>query len=336
MCGCRYLKGRLPFAVIVAALVALVSCSAPASSPASAPIPSATLGPILSLTPTEPTVIQPTLPPTITLPPTRTATPTATPILYAYVRAQRYVTVYSGPGEGFIALALLLPDEQVRLRGRDDAGEWYFVQLQDGRSGWVSSALLRTEAETEAVSTAPAASGTLPPLPATATPFDLPVVDAPPVMPTAGLPPSDPSETPPPPNQQRGVQVFALCDNPALGPPPPRDLAAGSIIVVWWAWLAETAAQIEDHLTHVDYEVTVDGSPLATWRAYQGEPMNQGSNWAVHWYVPFPLALTVGEHRIEYRASWRQRISDGLNFYGPGTSMQTEIGSCTFTVHEGA
>ena len=298
--------------------------------------PGATLGPILSLTPTEPTVIQPTLPPTITLPPTRTATPTATPILYAYVRAQRYVTVYSGPGEGFIALALLLPDEQVRLRGRDDAGEWYFVQLQDGRSGWVSSALLRTEAETEAVSTAPAASGTLPPLPATATPFDLPVVDAPPVMPTAGLPPSDPSETPPPPNQQRGVQVFALCDNPALGPPPPRDLAAGSVIVIWWAWLAETAAQIEDHLTHVDYEVTVDGSPLATWRAYQGEPMNQGSNWAVHWYVPFPRALTAGEHRIEYRASWRQRISDGLNFYGPGTSMQTETGSCTFAVHEGA
>ena len=336
MWSCRYLEGRLPFAVIVAALVALVSCSAPASSPISPIAPSATLGPILSPTPTEPIVILPTLPPTITLPPIFTVTPSPTPILYAFVRAQRDVTVYSGPGEGFIALALLLPAEQVRLRGRDEAGEWYFVQLQDGRSGWVSAALLQAETETGAVSTAPAVTGTLPPLPATATPYDLPVIAAPPVMPTAGPPPSAPSETPPPPSQQRGAQVFALCDNPALSQPPPRNLAAGSVIVIWWAWLAETAAQIQNHLTHVEYTVTIDGSPLTNWREYQGEPMNQGSNWAVHWYVPYPRALTAGDHRIEYRASWNARISDGLNFYGPGTTMETETGSCTFTVREGA
>ena len=318
----------------------LFACSAPASQPPPSEAPTATLGPILSPTPTERVSAPPTLPPTVTLTPSRTPTLPATPVLYAFVSARRDITVYSGPGEGFLALALLLPAEQVILRGQDETGAWYFIQLRDGRSGWVSAELLQPETEATPVSTAAPASGTAPPFPPTATPYELPIVAGPPVMPTAG-PPSvtstaGASPTPPAVNLGASTWVFALCDNLAFGLLPPGGLVEGAVIVVWWAWLAETRAQIDDHLSQVEYEVTVDGLPLTGWRDYRGEPVDQGGNWAVHWYVPHQRALSAGEHRIEYRASWRARISDGLRFYGPGSDMPTETGSCTFTVREGA
>ncbi|MBC7872111.1 MAG: SH3 domain-containing protein, partial [Chitinophagaceae bacterium] len=39
---------------------------------------------------------------------------------------------------------------------------------------------------------------------------------------------------------QQGVDVFALCDNPALGAAAPSNIATGSTIEVYWAWFAST------------------------------------------------------------------------------------------------
>ena len=349
MSGRHFQETRPSFATILAALLLLAyglsACSLPASEAPTPIDPTDTLGPILSPTPTAAIIIPPTRPPTITLTPTPSLTPSATPILYAYVRTQRDVTVYSGPSEEFIALALLLPAEQVILRGRDETGAWYFVQLGDGRSGWVASNFLQPETAPETAGeplpTAPPEDGTLevgtpPPIPPTATPYDLPIVEAPPVMPTAGLPPGSPSEVPDTPEAPRSSTVFALCDDPALGLPVPQDLSEGVLIVVWWAWLAQTTDQIQQHLDHVDYEISVDGTTLSNWADYQGNPIQEDGSWVVYWYVPYIRPLEAGEHRIEYRANWRSRIYDGIQYYGPGSATPTETGSCTFTVQEGA
>ena len=156
-------------------------------------------------------------------------------------------------------------------------------------------------------------------------------------MPTAGPPPGSASETPSPtPEPPRSTTVFALCDDPALGLPAPQGLTDGALIVVWWAWLARTADQIQAHLDNVRYEITVDGTTLSNWADYQGTPKQEDGSWVVYWYVPFLRGLEAGEHRIEYRANWRSRIFDGSQYYGPGSATPTETGSCTFTVQEGA
>lgn len=372
MVGCQNGKATklsLPLLAFAAALAALASCSAPAAAPEQPP--TETLGPVYSPTPAPVTDIPPTVPPTITLLPTVTRAPSATPIAFAYVRARSAVTVFNGPDESFVALALLLPDERVELHGRDESGEWFNIHFRDGRAGWVSAALLQTEEEralatANSATSAAATDSVLPPLPATQTTTEsaqdaagqdvagqdtaqdtatqtpivarpeLPVVAASPALPTAGpaLSATDEGQLPPA-GPQRGVQIFALCDNPALGEAPPAALAAGSVVVIWWGWLAETRQQIAEHLEQVEYEITLDGAPLANWREYQGAPLDMGANWAVHWYVPFPRALAAGEHRVEYRASWRARIYDGVRYYGPGTANETETGSCTFQVVEG-
>ena len=311
------------------------ACSLPASQPPPTVLPTATLGPILSPTPTDVRITPPTQPPSITPTPPPSLTPSATPLLYAFVRAQRDITVYSGPSEEFIALALLLPAEQVVLRGRNEAGTWYFVQLRDGRNGWVPTNFLQPESASARTTPAgTAAAGRSAPILPTATPYDLPIVPAPPIMPTAGPPPGTPSEIPPTPEPPRALPVFALCDEPALGLPAPQDLSEGTLIVVWWAWLARTADQIQQHLDHAEYEITVDGIPLNNWAEYQGAPGQEDGNWVVYWYVPFLRELRAGEHRIEYRATWRERIFDGIGFYGPGSTTPSETGSCTFTVRE--
>jgi hypothetical protein len=129
---------------------------------------------------------------------------------------------------------------------------------------------------------------------------------------------------------RQGVDVFALCNNPSLGPAAPTNLAAGSTIDVFWAWYAATPQLIRQHLDAVTYEVRVDGT-LLEWEQYTGTIQQQGNQYFVAWFVPFG-PLNAGQHTITYRATWSTAISDGSMSYGPGTENPTEEGSCTFTV----
>lgn len=132
-------------------------------------------------------------------------------------------------------------------------------------------------------------------------------------------------------SSQTGVDVLAYCDDTSFGSPPPRDLAAGSTIDVFWVWFARTRQQVEDHIAAAQYDVLLDGVPL-DWRNYRGSIREQDDGtFAVSWFVP-TQPLTAGEHRIDYRVSWSRAISDGFAQFGPNTSTPVETGSCTFTV----
>ncbi|MDX1991412.1 MAG: SH3 domain-containing protein [bacterium] len=130
---------------------------------------------------------------------------------------------------------------------------------------------------------------------------------------------------------QQGLDVFALCDNPALGAGAPTNVAAGSTIDIYWAWFASTREQVEDHTSAATYDVRINDQQLSNWRQF-GQPIRQqGNQYVRYWYVPFG-PLTAGQYRITYRVTWSRQIFDGSASFGPGTSTTVEQGSCTFTV----
>lgn len=129
-----------------------------------------------------------------------------------------------------------------------------------------------------------------------------------------------------------GVDVLAYCSNNAFGSPPPRNLAAGSSIDVFWGWFARTREQVQDHIDNAVYEVRVNGVLLDDYDPYRGSiRMESDGNYHVYWYVPTD-PLNAGPVTITYKVTWENQITDGYASFGPGTSNESEEGTCTFTV----
>jgi hypothetical protein len=133
-------------------------------------------------------------------------------------------------------------------------------------------------------------------------------------------------------NQQQGVDVLAYCDNRNFGRPAPTNLLAGATIDIFWGWYASTRELIQQHVDNVIYDVRIDGVALTNWRQYASSiRVERDGNYHIYWYVPYgPLA--AGEHKITYSVTWSQQITDGYDFFGPGTNRASESGTCTFTV----
>jgi hypothetical protein len=129
---------------------------------------------------------------------------------------------------------------------------------------------------------------------------------------------------------QVGVNVLAYCDNPAFGSPPPRDLAAGSTLDVFWSWFARTREQVQQHISNAQYDVQVNGKRLENLQPGTIRQRDDG-NYEVFWFVRSD-PLPAGQTRITYKLTWAQSITDGYAFFGPGTNTETETGTCTFTV----
>ncbi|GAB4526743.1 MAG: hypothetical protein OHK0046_43770 [Anaerolineae bacterium] len=130
---------------------------------------------------------------------------------------------------------------------------------------------------------------------------------------------------------QQGVDVFAMCNNTALGSPAPTNLGAGSTIDVFWAWYVRDADLVDQHVEAVNYEVRVNGTLLSNWRQYGTSVVQVGDQFAKYWYVPFG-PLQAGDYTITYRATWSETITDGWDNFGPGTRNVQEEGACNFTV----
>lgn len=130
---------------------------------------------------------------------------------------------------------------------------------------------------------------------------------------------------------QQGVDVFALCNNRALGPAAPDDIAPGSTIDVYWAWFVSDPQYVQQHIDAVTYEVRVNGELLSNWRQFGTPVREQGASFAKYWFVPFG-PLEAGEYTITYRATWSEQVFDGFEFFGPGSRNPVEEGACTFTV----
>ena len=141
-------------ALVLAALLLASGCANAAEPP---PVPQPTETPTSAASPPRPT--ETPLPPTPTASltpapsPTRTLTPspipTATGTPSPTAPAAFYGTVISsianvrtGPGIVYDSLGALGQDVRVEITGRSESGDWAYVDLGQGQSGWISTQLL--------------------------------------------------------------------------------------------------------------------------------------------------------------------------------------------------
>jgi hypothetical protein len=174
------------------------------------PLPTPT--PTQTQTPTQTTTITPTFTPTRT--PTSTITPTPTPMgLVPGSNAQSSLyNVRSGPGTSHAVAWKQAVDETFALIGRNEVGDWLFIQLSSGDQGWVSASLVETDID---VLDLPERTDIVPTLTVTPTLTRTPTL-TPSLTPTRTPSPTKPlSEVPPSgnfcgQNNQRGVCVGGL------------------------------------------------------------------------------------------------------------------------------
>lgn len=160
------LKSKLQLiGTIGLAALLIVGCNGNSAQQAGLATATLTLAPIVSLTPRFTATPVPTrtplptdtpIPPTETVSPTpsNTFTPSPTPPVVAIIASLNTVNVREGPGVSFGAFIALPPGTRVEVLGQDVSGQWYNVQLEDGRDGWVSSTLLRLQETPTAIPTA--------------------------------------------------------------------------------------------------------------------------------------------------------------------------------------
>ncbi len=271
--------------------------------PSKTPIPSATPSP----TDTEPPV-----------PPSPTPTLSPTPVILGAVNfTSPTANLRSGPGQTFAVITGIKAGTQVIVLGVDSSNNWYNVRMLDGsHEGWLSISLVTVsnatavpKFSTQEIVRQTADAGTQVAIGTSSADSGTQVA-----LPKAGVIPKN--------------GVLAYCD--AKGEPH-KTLPAGQPVLIWWSWFAKTADQIADHINYSTYEVRIDGQVLKDWRNYKSDVVQVAGRYYVYWYVPIGSPLP-GEHKIEYKVSWQQQISDGDQTYGPGGKTEVDTGSCVFTV----
>jgi hypothetical protein len=139
------------------------------------------------------------------------------------------VNVRLGPAEYYPIIAQLPYGEPVLLLGRNAAGAWYYVQMRDGRLGWMAASLLTVSPGL----TLPVVA--TPPLPPTPTPIVWPT---PVIWPTwTPLPPLPPTSTftPGPPPTSTFTPAPAPPTWTPTPAPPPCPIAIGAPFQRVWA-----------------------------------------------------------------------------------------------------
>ncbi len=288
------------------------------------PIPSDTLIPSITVSPTDSPP-----PPTDTLVPS--PTPTAT--VMAVVRTDSgQVNVRTGPGATYKKIGMLIAGNQIQVLFVSTDGKWTLVQLDDGSQGWVSTSLvtllnpsatvpaLTTPELTQYAQLSTSISLTSTALsPSTPQAFTV-AANAPTHVPTIN----------------HATDELAYCDQRSdAANMRNKKFTDGAQVVVFWSWVAQTSQQIADQIANAQYEVTVDGLLIANWSNYESPVAQQkDGSYIVYWFVPLGTPAS-GTHHIVYKLTWKQPITDGKDQYGPGTNNPTNTGTCSFTVGSG-
>jgi len=125
------------------------------------------------------------------------------------------------------------------------------------------------------------------------------------------------------------VYVRAFCT--LIGSDPKTTAPRGAPVIIVWGWGAKTETQVQDHLDNNLTRVTLDGVEIAgTLRDGIFRSEGNGLYEAV-WISPVG-SLAPGTHIITYDLSWKKRIYDGSNTYGPGGEFETQHDECQLVV----
>ena len=125
------------------------------------------------------------------------------------------------------------------------------------------------------------------------------------------------------------VLVPALCGFAKGLPPPPQDVRQDDEVVIVVSWYATDTFYLQQHLDAVRFEVRVDRNvvpnrslEVSDFYTTGIEPYRYGVSIA----VPYGR-LSPGLHEISYVQTWTQPISDGVDYFGPGTLIPTITGA---------
>ncbi len=122
------------------------------------------------------------------------------------VRATLSMNVRSGPDTAYEIIDIFDDDEEYVVVGKNDAGDWWQVELDDGQLGWVYGQLVEQIGSFDAI----AVAADIPPLPApTAAPEPAPVAEAEPAPAEAE---AAPPEAEPPAADASGQPQFRLVE----------------------------------------------------------------------------------------------------------------------------
>jgi hypothetical protein len=123
--------------------------------------------------------------------------------------------------------------------------------------------------------------------------------------------------------------LFAECDQ-YLPQAAPGTLYDTDNIVIFWSWFAKTQKEVEDHIAQAQYDVKLDTAPLINVNV---SPITQpnGRNFWV-FYTANIGHLTPGTYGVEFKLTWKQKITDGYNEFGPDTAHEATHSTCTFTI----
>ncbi|MBZ0276351.1 MAG: SH3 domain-containing protein, partial [Anaerolineae bacterium] len=121
-------------------------------------LPTATPSMTPSMTPTETLTPSPTptetplFPASFTPTPSDTPDPANAPGISGVINTGDSVNVRQGPGRSFPVVTQLPGRSTVQIIGRDGAGEWYNILMEDGTEGWISASLVTIQEPTPASS----------------------------------------------------------------------------------------------------------------------------------------------------------------------------------------
>ncbi len=123
--------------------------------------------------------------------------------------------------------------------------------------------------------------------------------------------------------------IFAECDQYLPGAAP-GVLYDNDNIVIFWSWFAKTPEQVQDHIAQAQYDVKLDTAPLVYVNVSPISRPTGKSYWV--FYTATIGHLTPGTYGVSYNLTWKQKITDGYDDYGPDTDNESIKSSCTFTI----
>jgi len=128
------------------------------------------------------------------------------------------------------------------------------------------------------------------------------------------------------------VRVMDYC---SLYGNSPLEISQNDEVVIFDGWMAKEKELVIDHILNVDIEVRLDGERITFDYISEIVPDYDNNNNIEGYDVYFERnigTLSPGTYRIEAEVNWEQKIFDGWDYYGPGTSNEKIEGYCEIIV----
>ncbi len=109
------------------------------------------------------------------------------------------------------------------------------------------------------------------------------------------------------------------------------EVPASHPVILMWGWSAATEEQVQEYIRVSKVVVTFDGAEISG-HQQGGIPYDQTAGmykavWTSSIGVP-----TRGIHTITYLLTFREKLFDGLVYYGPGTDKVKQEDKCEIDV----